>query len=101
MPSHIHLLASKDEMFDYYLSKGATESDCITVNEWFFETDIINRVFFEDYIKLFYEHFYYVASTMIYAEIDPSILSLLRKKYPEYKDYSTYGGSFLLKNLGD
>ena len=99
MPSHIHLLASVDEIFEYYRSKGATEAECATVEEWFFKTDIINRVFFEDYIKLFYEHFYFVASLAMYSDIDPEVLSILREKYPQYTDFSTYGGSFLLKNL--
>lgn len=99
MPSHIHLLASVDEIFEYYLSKGATEAECVTVEEWFFKTDIINRVFFEDYIALFYKHFYYIASSTMYTNIDPAVLLMLREKYPPYQDFSTYGGSFLLKNL--
>ena len=99
MPSHIHLLASVDEIFEYYRSEGASDAECATVEEWFFKTDIINRVFFEDYIKLFYEYFYNVASLTMYSEIDPVVLSLLREKYPPYRDFSTYGGSFLLKNL--
>jgi SAM-dependent methyltransferase len=99
MPSHIHLLSSLNEIFDFYRSKGATDSECATVKQWFYETNYINRLFYEDYIKLFHEHYYFIACETMYAEIDPSILSMLRKKYPKYKDFSTYGGSFLLKNL--
>lgn len=100
IPSHIHLLASVEEIFEYYRGQGATEAECATVAQWFFETDIINRVFFDDYVKLFYRHFYFVASSTIYSEIDPKVLSMLRERYPGYQDFSTYGGSFLLKNFG-
>ena len=99
MPSHIHLLASLDEIYDYYRSKGATEAECATVNEWFYKTCIINRLFYEDYISLFYKHFYFIASSVMYSDIDSSILSMLRKKYPKYIDFSSYGGSFLMKKL--
>ena len=99
MPSHMHLLSSAEEIKESYKSKGFNESECATIVEWCFETKNINRVFFEDYIELFYEHFYYVASIRMYADIDPVVLKLLREKYPKYKDFSTYGGAFLLKNL--
>lgn len=99
LPSHIHLLASVEEIFEYYRSKGATDAECATVEEWFYKTNMINRVFFEDYIKLFHEHFYVLASSTMYSKIDPVVLALLREKYPPYQDFSTYGGSFLLKNM--
>lgn len=99
LPSHIHLLSSLDEIFEYYRGKGATEGELRSVEEWFFKTDIINRVFFEDYIKLFYKHFYYIASLAMYSEISADVLSMLRRKYHPYQDFSTYGGAYLLKNL--
>jgi SAM-dependent methyltransferase len=99
LPSHIHLLSDTDEIADFYKMNGASEAECATVQEWFFETEIINRRFFEDYLWLFLRHFYLVGSMVMYSEIDPSVLEMLRSKYKEYSDFSTYGGSFLLKNM--
>lgn len=99
MPSHMHLLSSPDEIKAYYQSQGKTDTDCKSVQEWFFETNIINRVFYEDYIKLFYNYFYFIASESMYSHIESSFLSMLREKYPKYNDFSTYGGSFLLQNF--
>jgi SAM-dependent methyltransferase len=51
MPAHIHLLCSRDEIREYYLEYGFSEEDVDSVFHWFFETEIINRVFFDDYMK--------------------------------------------------
>ena len=99
LPSHIHLLCDMDEIAEFYMVNGASKDECATVRHWFFETDIINRRFFEDYLRLFLQHFYLVGSSVMYSEITPSILSLLRAKYKGYSDFSTYGGSFLLRNM--
>jgi len=98
MPSHIHLLCGRDEITDFYLRKGYTADQCQQVLHWFYETPIINRLMYEDYIKLFHEHYYLAASEVIYNYIDKNVLRLLRHQYRGYLDFSSYGGTYLLIN---
>lgn len=99
MPSHIHLLCSRKEIKDFYLSNGYSENQCASVFHWFYETPLINRLMYEDHIKSFIFYFNLVASEIMYNDIDPMILSELRNKFPNYIDFSSYGGKFLLKNM--
>jgi hypothetical protein len=98
MPSHQHLLSTEEEITDYYLSKSYSEDECKNVLYDIYQSPIINRVMFDDYIKLFAKHFYMVASEIMYNDVDSELLKLLRKTYPENSDFSAYGGKFLLKN---
>lgn len=98
MPSHIHLLCSREEIKEFYLENGYSESQCDIVLHWFYETPLINRVMYEDFIRFFNLYFTLIACEVMYNDIDPMILSALRKKFPNYTDFSSYGGKFLLKN---
>jgi len=99
MPSHIHLLCRRDEIRDFYLRKGYTVDQCQEVFHWFYETPIINRLMYEDYIMLFHTHYYLAASEVMYNYIDKDIVRLLRHQYRGYLDFSSYGGAYLLINL--
>lgn len=98
MPTHIHLLSTAEEIKDYYISQGASKDQSNSVIHWFYETNIINRVFYDDYLTLFSEYFFIVATDLMYADISIDILDELKKAYPNYSDFTTYGGKFLLKN---
>jgi len=97
IPSHIHLLCNEDEIKEYYLQKGYSSAICNEVIRWFYETPIINRLMYDDIIMAFKQHFYLIASNKMYFDVDSEILSALKKRYPMYYDFTTYGGGFLLK----
>jgi SAM-dependent methyltransferase len=101
MPSHVHLLCTPEEITQYYRALGARKDECATVIHWLFETDIINRLFYEDYLALVWECFYYVASINMYSRIDSGLITILRSRFKKYKDFSTYGSRILLKNMKD
>ena len=98
MPSHLHLLFTKEEIREFYINNGYTEAQCDCVLHWFYETQLINRILFEDYLKVFRLHFTLLASDIMYNNIDHSTLQKLKQKNPGYSDFTSYGGKFLLKN---
>jgi SAM-dependent methyltransferase len=98
MPGHVHLLSSEPEIVEFYKQHGYSEDQCNEVLHWFYKTPIINRFFFDEYIILFNYYFYMVATETISMNISQEMLDELRKLYYPYLDFSTYGGSFLLKN---
>lgn len=97
MPAHMHLLCSREEVRDWYLSQGASEEQAMEVQHWMFDTHIINRRFFDDYLALFSIYFQMVGSEYMYASLDRKTLDLLRERFPERRDFTTYGGKFLLR----
>ena len=97
LPAHLHLRCSPEEITAWYREQGATDDEIKTVLQWFFETNIINRVFFDDYPRLLNQHFQVVSTERIYAPIAESALDDLRRLYPGNDDFSTYGGKFLVR----
>jgi SAM-dependent methyltransferase len=92
MPAHIHLLCSKDEIKTHYLQSGLSDKDINSVYHWFFETEIINRVFFDDYMKIIQEENLQINEIeFMYNRLPLTHINLLRSKYPGYMDFSTYG----------
>jgi SAM-dependent methyltransferase len=98
MPSHIHLLCSEPEIVSFYKKNGYSDVQCNEVLHWFYQTPIINRFFFDEYLLLFNYFFYLIAIETTYMNIPQKLLDKLREIYYPYLDFSTYGGSFLLKN---
>jgi SAM-dependent methyltransferase len=92
MPAHIHLLCSRDEIKTHYLKSGLSEKDVTSVYHWFFETDIINRVFFDDYMKTIQEANLQINEMeFMHNRLPLEHIKILRSKYPGYMDFSTYG----------
>jgi len=98
MPGHIHLLCTEPEIEKFYKQNGYSDTQCNEVLHWFYKAPIINRIFFDEYLLLFNYFFYIIATESMYMPIPEKILNKLRKLYYPYVDFSTYGGSFLVKN---
>jgi SAM-dependent methyltransferase len=97
MPAHMHLLCSRDEVLAYYAEQGYPETDALSVWHWFYETDNTNRVFYDDYMAIFTEdRFMLDRMEVMYNELPPEHLALLRHRYPGRRDFSTYGGKYKL-----
>jgi SAM-dependent methyltransferase len=97
LPAHMHLLCTHDEIREWYRRQNYPDSIGDTVLHWFYETPIINRLFYEDYLRLMSRHFQMVASEVMYNDLPPLHLAALRERFPRYVDFSSYGGRFLLR----
>jgi SAM-dependent methyltransferase len=98
LPAHMHLLCDHQEIRDWYRRQNYADSVGDTVLHWFYETPIINRLFYEDYVRLMGRHFQVVASEIMYNDLPRTHTLALRERFPEYADFSTYGGKFLLRS---
>jgi len=99
MPAHIHLLCNKEEIKRYYLDAGYTEKDVLCVLEWFYETPMINRVFYDEYARIFNQYFQIDKMQLMYNYLPIDHLKLLQAKFPASWDFATYGGKYQLKVL--
>jgi SAM-dependent methyltransferase len=97
MPAHMHLLCDHDEIRAWYRRQRYPESVGDTVMHWFYDTTIINRLFYEDYLRLMPRHFQIVASEIMYNDLPHDHARTLRERFPGYLDFSSYGGKFLLR----
>jgi len=97
LPAHMHLLCAPEEIRQWYRERGYTTGIGDTVLHWFYETPIINRVFYEDHLRYMARHFQVVASEIMYNEIPAEQLAKLRIIFPPYLDFASYGGKFLLR----
>src|SRR5262249_57666662 len=52
LPAHMHLLCTGDEIRAWYRRQGYPDTVGDTVLHWFHETSIINRLFYDDYVRL-------------------------------------------------
>ena len=92
MPAHMHLLCTQDEIVDFYIDLGYDQKVAQSVIHWFFETKIINRLFFDDYLKIFSDSKIQLDSQeLIYNFLPFNHRDLLRSIYPGKEDFSTYG----------
>lgn len=92
MPAHMHLLCSPEEIVNYYIEQGRKESDGYLALHWFFETPIINRLFYDDYLRIFSNARLQLDSQELMYNIIPAAhLSKLQNVYPGINDFSTYG----------
>ncbi|HET9749669.1 MAG TPA: hypothetical protein VFS06_10250, partial [Casimicrobiaceae bacterium] len=66
-------------------------------NYWFHEVPLINRLFYDDYMRIFEEdRFQLDRAELMYNALPRSHLELLRSRYPARHDFSTYGGKYKL-----
>lgn len=92
MPAHMHLLSTQDEIVNFYLEQGYESETGTSALHWFYETSIINRLFYDDYLKVFSDaHLQLDWQESMYNLLPADHLQLLRKKYPGKSDFSTYG----------
>jgi SAM-dependent methyltransferase len=97
LPAHFHLLSSLDEIRAWYLSMGYPPTTAESVLQWLYQTPIINRLFFDDYMRMIRDEFQIVAMELMFNDLPTNHLKMLRAKFPGYMDFSTYGGKFLLR----
>jgi SAM-dependent methyltransferase len=100
LPAHMHLLCERDEIRAWYRRQGYADAVVESVLHWFYETPIINRLFYEDHVAALGRHFQIVASEIMYNDLPRAHLAALRARYPGYTDFSSYGGKFLLRAAG-
>ena len=92
MPAHMHLLCTHEEIRKFYLEQGYSEETVRSVLHWFDETPIINRLFFDDYIRIFNNYQMLLdSSELMYNILPVSHLKLLQSRFPGKHDFSTYG----------
>jgi SAM-dependent methyltransferase len=91
MPAFMHLLSSPVEIHDYYLKSGYSEQEAQSAVHYCFESDNINRVMFEDYLDIFRTNYIIDKLVTMYNHVPISILEILRRKYPRYRDFTSYG----------
>lgn len=97
MPAHMHLLCEPEEIRAYYLGQGYAEKDVAELFVWFYETPIINRLFYDTYNNHFAAYFQIDQMELMYNDLPKEHLDLLRLKYQGVLDFSTYGGKYKLK----
>lgn len=91
LPAFLHLLCSPEQIRAYFGADGAAAL------HWFYSAPHINRIMYEDYVRLFFKHFQVQAIEHMSLDVPVDILDILRTKYTPYQDFSTYGGSYRLK----
>jgi SAM-dependent methyltransferase len=98
MPAHMHLLCSRSEIERYYLEQGYPPETGMTVLHWYYETALINRVFYDEYMQIMSDDDVFQIDFMhlMYNELPRGHLSALRKMHPGRRDFSTYGGRYRL-----
>lgn len=97
MPAHMHLLCSRDEIVKYYVDMGYSETAGHAAIHWFYETPIINRVFYDEYMRIFEEdRFQLDRMEIMYNQLPRDHIKQLRNAYPGKHDFSTYGGKYRL-----
>jgi SAM-dependent methyltransferase len=97
MPAHIHLLCSPQEIVNYYRECGYGDSGGLIAQHWFYETKIINRLMYEDYVRLLGERFQWCYQELMYNTLPEEHLAELRRKFPPYRDFTTYGARYILQ----
>ena len=97
LPAHMHLLCDRDEIRAWYRRQGYADDVGDTVLHWFYDTPIINRLFYDDYVRIMPRYFQLVASEIMYNELPADHAAALRERFPAYTDFSTYGGKYLLR----
>ena len=97
LPAYLHLLCSEDEVRRFVLDNGLIEDYVPWFIRMFWEDGMINRLMFEEYPRAFGEQFQLIEQSTCYCDVPAEFVSLLRRRYPPYRDFSSYGGAFRLK----
>jgi SAM-dependent methyltransferase len=98
MPAFLHLLCRPEDIARFYAQSGYPEGGHAAMH-WFYEAPHINRIMYDDYVRLFFKHFQVQVAEHMCSDVPATILELLRRKYAPYQDFSTYGGKYWFKVL--
>jgi SAM-dependent methyltransferase len=93
MPAHVHLLCSPREIAQLYSEAGYSDEDVRIAWHWFFEAPHINRLCYEDCMQIVSERFQLAFEHRMYNPLPPEHLQTLRRRFPRYHDFSTYGAN--------
>lgn len=102
MPAHMHLLCTHEEILKFHLEQGYSEQTGRSVLHWFYKTPIINRLFYDDYLRILNNCEMQLDSCVLMYNILPAIhLKLLQSRFPGKTDFSTYGAkiNFVINKL--
>jgi SAM-dependent methyltransferase len=97
IPAFMHLLCTKEDITQFYIANGYSQSDVNSVMHWFYDAEHINRVMYDDYLAAFVDYFQIQSIEHMSSEVPNYLLETLRIKYYPYKDFSSYGGKYWLK----
>ena len=97
MPAHINLLCSRQEIVDHYREAGYPDKAWQAALHWFFETPIINRVLYDDYMTIFEEDRFQIdRMEIMYNELPRDHLDRLKRAFPGRRNFTDYGGKYKL-----
>lgn len=96
LPAHLHLLCDREEVCEFYREQGFARDIGEFVWNEFHSVDIINRIFYDDYITLMFDRFQVRYMETMTNQLPAEHLSRLRAKFPGRRDFSTYGGLYRL-----
>jgi len=94
LPAHSHLLCSRPEIVDYFLANGYEPEVANLALHWYFETPLINRLFFDVYADTLAEMFQPDRVEYMRTALPAEHLATLREQYPGRRDFSSYGAKF-------
>jgi len=97
MPAHMHLLCSRDEIRRFYRERGYPDGVGDTVLHWFYDAPIINRDFYEEYVRVMSDDCFQIDKVhLMYNDLPREHLDRLSEVHPNHSDFSTYGGRYRL-----
>lgn len=91
MPAHMHLLCSHAEIVEFFLANGYSPDDARLALHWFYETPLINRLFFDAYVDVLGEFFQFDRVELLHNALPAEHLARLREHYPGRRDFGSYG----------
>ncbi|MEP3855630.1 MAG: class I SAM-dependent methyltransferase [Porticoccus sp.] len=97
LKNHSHLLLSHDEMSQYLegkVSKQLSEQ----ILDWIYEREDINRLFYEDYLRIIEQSPFEVAYRSVDRQYIPEeTLAVLRVRHPNYHDFAVRNVELVLR----
>lgn len=96
MPAHMHLLCSREELHEYYTELGYGQYGGDACWHWFHEAEHINRIFFDDYLRVM-APFQIDKMITMYNSLPDEHLALLRGRFPGRVDFQTYGACISMR----
>jgi SAM-dependent methyltransferase len=94
-PGWMHLLSSPTEIMEFYRKNGYSDETINHIIDKIYQDDSINRTMYEDYIDQINPYFTIINTHILYNTCSQDTYQKLRKKFPRYFDFSTYGGAWV------
>ncbi len=97
VPNYTHLLLGKSEMHDLLCDK-VSEGLLDAILKWIYDQPFINRMFYEDYIRILEESLFEIVHLSVDDEhLDKKTKDALRNKYPGYSKFGIRNAEILLR----